>query len=160
MRKIHFIIAATGMLAMAAMTSCNKKEATAPASISQATNHSRAITAKSGTGYYSKDHADGCYGEGAECAQSGPIVIHPPKFFASMTTAINGSPTVVASVFNDQDIADFCNQFMDPYMLTELQSGNYYVSLGYDGPTTVSYRVGLTSPVTLANEEFAFQVNK
>lgn len=173
MKKLHFSIAAAGILALAVTASCNKKDNVTPTATTAAQMPTQggkySTTANqtknprknyTETGYYSKDHWDGCYGEAIECAQSGPIVIHPPKFFSSMTTAINGSPTVVASVFNDQDIADFCAQFMDPSMLTMLQSGNYYVSLGYDGPTAVSYRVGLTTPVTITNKEFAFQVNK
>lgn len=135
-------------------TSCSKKESVNGQTKSN-TSHST-MRADQQVAWVSHDECDGA---GRSCSVGGPIVLHPVAYSLMAAAASSGSSSTVGSTFNSPDLDEVIDG-MDPDFVAKLQSGNYYMTLNYDGTNVINYMVGTSYPVTGQNMDFAFQVEK
>lgn len=87
------------------------------------------------------------------------VIISNPQHRTLGDAIDNGSSSDVAAAFNSSDFDDI-NHELVPEMVTDLQSGNYYLAISNEDDGKICYIAGLTYPVTEANMEFAFQIKK
>lgn len=151
------IVAATGLLATTALTSCKKDEV--KPSTTTNTNKNSGSMLRMGGEWIQLNLNDDCTSPGSGCYELGPIVITPKVYGLIASAAVSGNSGTVGSTFSSQDLQDFCDH-MDLGEVAKLQSGNYYLTLNHESGTAINYMVGTTFPVTSQNLDFAFQIRK